>query len=116
MAITFGMSTSEFWEEDPTLMWAYQKSFYDKSKIEQQKTNFNCWLQGMYIFEAVSTSLYNCFGRKNGQSAMEYVKEPYDFTSTAEERKLKEIQENEARIRARNREIAEILKNKNKGG
>ena len=45
------MSAQEFWDEDPDLMWAYQKSYIDQKKIEKETMNFNSWLQGMYIYD-----------------------------------------------------------------
>ena len=112
MAITYGMSTTEFWEQEPDLLWAYHKSFLERMKVEQSTNNFNAWLQGMYIFDGVSKAIYNSFGRKSGQRILEYVPKPYEF-DTKEKDELERIQEMEERIRARNKEIAQIL-NKNK--
>lgn len=109
MAITFGMSTSDFWEEEPTMMWAYQKSYIDKKKIEAETSNFNAWLQGVYFFQAVSISLYNNLGR-NKSTIKTYPKEPYNLFKDPEELRKEEILETEAKIRERNREIAKLLK------
>ena len=87
MAITFGMSTREFWEEDPEYLWAYRKSYIDKMKIQQETDNFNAWLNGLYVFNAVSISLYNGFGKG---SAKAYISKPYDFSKTAEEQIVEE--------------------------
>ena len=37
MAITYGMSVKEFWEDNPDLFWAYRFSYYEKIKNEQEK-------------------------------------------------------------------------------
>ena len=87
MAITFGMSAREFWEEDPEYLWAYRKSHIDKMKIQQETDNFNAWLNGLYVFNAVSISLYNGFGKG---SAKAYISKPYDFSKTAEEQIVEE--------------------------
>ena len=34
MAITYGMSVKEFWEDSPDLFWAYRFSYY-KKKLEE---------------------------------------------------------------------------------
>lgn len=44
MALTYGMSVKEFWEDDPDLFWAYRFSYYIKQKEEQEKFNSNAWL------------------------------------------------------------------------
>ena len=78
MAITYGMSVKEFWEESPDLFWAYRFSYY-KNKIEEQEiSNHNAWLQGMYICEAIHVALCNCFGNKK----LEYSKKPYSSNNT----------------------------------
>ena len=87
MAILFGMSAREFWENDPELIWAYRKSYIDKMKLQQETDNFNAWLNGLYVFNAVSVSLYNGFGKGQAKS---YISIPYDFSKTAEEQIVEE--------------------------
>ena len=60
MAITYGMSVKEFWEDDPNLFWAYRFSYYNKMTDKQEIFNYNAWLQGAYIYEAVQGLLTNC--------------------------------------------------------
>lgn len=114
MALTFGMSAQEFWEEDPNFMWAYQKSYIDQKKIEKEMTNFNLWLQGMYIYDGFSKAIYNSFGRKEGMPVKEYPNQPYDLNKTKEDIEREQILETESKIKARNKEIAEIIKRQNK--
>lgn len=82
MAITFGMSTREFWEDSPELLWAYRKSYMEKMKLQQETDNFNAWLNGLYVFNAVSVSLHNGFGKGSAKS---YISKPYDFSKTSKE-------------------------------
>lgn len=64
----FGMSSEEFWEEEPQLYWAYrfsyekQQEFLNKKEIEQLK--LGCWLQGKTTEIAVSIALNNGFSKK----------------------------------------------------
>lgn len=81
------MSVKEFWEDDPELFWAYRFSYIQKLKQEQEITNTNMWLQGAYIYEAVSVALSNAFSK----SKHSYSKEPYDLYSTKED-KLNKLQ------------------------
>ena len=72
--LAIGMSSAEYWEGDPSLTRYFRKAY----KIKQDENNKNAWLQGVYIYDAVSTALYNALRGKNSQAA-EYAKQPYDF-------------------------------------
>lgn len=91
MAITYGMSVKEFWEDDPDLFWAYRFSYYNKVKEDQRNLNFQAWLQGAYFHEAVSVALANSFGKNKKAS---YTSKPYNLTKEDEEREFKEKQKN----------------------
>lgn len=73
------MSIKEFWDEAPELLWAYRKSYMDQFKVQTETNNYNAWLSGLYIYNAISISLYNSFGRKEGQPIQNYMEEPIDF-------------------------------------
>lgn len=109
------MSNKEFWEEEPELLWAYRKSYMDKIEINKEINNNNAWLTGLYVFDAINKSLYNSFGRKETQSAISYIEKPYDFNEkpkSKEEIEREEILKVEEQIKERNRQIKEMLKNK----
>lgn len=61
------MSTTEFWNEEPSLLWTYHSLYIQKEEIEKQKIDFNAWLQGYYVCKAIAT----CFSK--GQK---YPKKP----------------------------------------
>ena len=89
----------------------------DKIKLQNEFSNYNAWLNGLYVFDAVSKCLYNSLGRKETQSAVNYVEKPYDFNAKpkskeqiAKEERLKV----EEQIRERNKQIKEMLKKKEK--
>lgn len=106
------MAVKEFWNDEPELLWAYRKSYMDKMKINNELSNYNAWLQGAYIFEAVSKSLYNSFGRTENKPALNYSNSPYDFSKTREELEIEERLRMEEQIKLRNQQIKEILNNK----
>ena len=89
MAITYGMSVKEFWEDSPDLFWAYRFSFYQKIKREQEIANYNAWLQGGYICEAVCVAINNCLSKKK----IEYSKHPYGYQSKQKENTTKQKQD-----------------------
>ena len=117
LAIQFGMSTREFWNEEPELLWAYRKSYMDKFEIQKELSNYNAWLEGLYVFDAISKGLYNSFGRKEGQLIANYLEKPYDFNSkpkTQKEIELEKQLEVEEQIKKRNNQIKEMLNKKQK--
>ena len=108
MAITYGMSVKEFWEDNPDLFWAYRFSYFNKLKVEQEIFNNNAWLQGAYFHEAVSVALCNAFSK----SKVEYSKQPYGLNKT----ETKEQQSNAlvAKLKGRVSQVQSILKNDKK--
>ena len=86
----------------------------DKIKIKKELENQQAWLQGLYFFNAISVSLYNSFGRKEGQPAENYMESPIDFEhmKTKEEIEREQQLEMEARIKERNKQIQAMLNNK----
>ena len=90
--LAIGMSYAEYWEGDPKLTQYYRKAY----QIKQEEINNNAWLQGMYIYDAVSTALHNAlrgFG-KNKPPAKDYAKKPYEFKNKVktEAEKAREVQ------------------------
>lgn len=88
--------------------------YMDKIKIKKELENQQAWLQGLYFFNAISVSLYNNFGRKEGQPAENYMESPIDFEhiKTKEEIRREQQLEMEERIRERNRQIKAMLNKK----
>lgn len=88
--------------------------YMDKIKIKKELENQQAWLQGLYFFNAISVSLYNNFGRKEGQPAENYMESPIDFEhiKTTEEIRREQQLEMEERIRERNRQIKAMLNKK----
>ena len=86
------MSFAEYWEGDPKLTQYYRKAY----SIKQDEINNNAWLQGMYIYDAVSTALHNALRGmgKNKPPAKDYAKQPYEFKNKAktEAEKAKEVE------------------------
>lgn len=96
----FGMTSKEFWEDDPQLYWSYRISFMKKMELEQNQTleyiKYNSWLNGNMNCIANSVALSNAFskGKKN-----EYPE--YDKVFHKEETKSnKKLTENEVNIMA----------------
>jgi hypothetical protein len=87
--LAIGMSSAEYWEGDPSLARYFRKAY----KIKQDEINNNAWLQGLYIYDAVSTAVYNALRGKNSQ-AREYAKQPFNLENRekTEQEKAKEVE------------------------
>ena len=46
--------------------------------MQNELSNYNAWLNGLYVFNAVNTSIYNNFGRKETQQPLNYIEKPYE--------------------------------------
>ena len=86
--LAIGMSYAEYWEGDPALARYYRKAY----QIKQEEINNNAWLQGLYIYDAVSTAMHNALRDKKTR-IREYAKQPYDFKNRekTEAEKAKEV-------------------------
>lgn len=68
----FGMTSEQFWEDDPQLYWSYQIFYKKKMELEQLQTleyiKYSSWLNGNMNLTAHSLSLKNNFskGEKKG--------------------------------------------------
>lgn len=74
----FGMTSEQFWEDDPQLYWSYQIFYKKKMELEQQQMleyiKYNSWLNGNMNFTAHSLSLSNSFGKGEKKGFPEYEK------------------------------------------
>lgn len=70
----FGMSSTDFWEEDPQLYWAYRTFYLKKKEMEAEEMKYNAWLLGNMQNMAVSISLGNAFGKGEKQTFPDYEK------------------------------------------
>lgn len=84
------MTYEQYWYGDVWMVRAYRNA-----DIQRQKRHNNeSWLQGLYIWDAVSKAVSN-LSLKKGQQPLEYVKEPFDIFGDKEKRK-EETEEQEA--------------------
>jgi hypothetical protein len=111
MAIMFGMSTQEFWKEDPDLLWTYRKVYTDKFKVQREISNQTAWINGMYVYKALNVALYNSFKKKE-EALAEYPDKPYELDSgkTEEEIEQEKIKKDEDTIRNNLKKAMQLLK------
>ena len=96
--MSIGMTYEQFWYGTPFLAKMFEKAHLIKRKRE----NYMLWLQGVYIYDALNSSLSYALGSKNSKH-IDYPKKPYDvFEKTKEE---KELEKEEAKQKI----IAELM-------
>lgn len=115
LALHSGMSYKEFWEEDPEIFWAYRFFYFKKQELENEKINYTAWLNGLYVYSAVSVSLSNAFKSK-GSLGDNYLEQPINLFGAKKEDEEKIKRENkiaqELKIKNRALQIEKILNNK----
>lgn len=81
--LAMGMSSAEFWEQDPALVISYRKAHW--LKFEEQ--NKMAWLQGKYVYDALcaASPLFHDLA-KRGTTAAPYYEEPIKFYQSEKER------------------------------
>lgn len=80
----YGMSSEDFWENDPKLYWAYRTFYFKKLEENQQVIDFMCWLVGGYTFQALQVT-YGAMFDKDKTHVHEYPKLPNSFKKIMEE-------------------------------
>ena len=83
----FGMSSEDFWENDPKLYWAYRTFYLKNKEIEYEQMRYDAWLKGSMNYMAVSLSLNNAFNKQK-QNYPSYEDFCKDITKEKERQKL----------------------------
>ena len=94
-ALAMGIDYDLFWKLNPHKL----EPFLRAREIKMKRKNEEMWLQGMYIFNAVSVALANGF-RKKGAKVQNYLEEPIKLFEDSEyEKEQKAIREREKAIK-----------------
>ena len=72
----YGMSSKEFWEDDPKLYWAYRTFYFKELEYKEQENDYNCWLQGLYNYNALTQALIGAFGDDKSKANAHYLEKP----------------------------------------
>jgi len=100
--MSIGVSYDEFWHSSTERL----RYYYLAERQRIQRRNYELWLQGAYIYDAVGTVISNAFAKK-GSTAKKYAQKPYDILEpTNEEKELKAKQERERLVRTLNQYMA----------
>lgn len=89
-ALSIGISYNDFWGMNPHIIKIYIDAY--KTKLEEH--NFLMYLQGIYVRDALLSTVGNMFKGK-GTKDFEYPKEPYSLNSEETDNSNKELTEEE---------------------
>ena len=109
--MSIGMSYDEFWSGDVSMVKAYRKA----DELREKRRNFELWLQGSYIYEALcdASPLFRFTMKKGSIKPEPYIKEPYPITAAeVREREEREARKREERLKAAFTAFAERVRTK----
>lgn len=89
--MAIGMTYEQYWYGDPLMV----RAFYKAHKLRQQLVNEEAWLNGVYVYRALDSTVGNMF-RKKGAKPSEYPQKPIEINAeeeTEEEKKDREEKE-----------------------
>lgn len=107
--MSIGMPYDEFWNGDVSAVKAYRKA----NELRDKRRNFELWLQGSYIYEALcdASPLFRFSMKKGVVKPEPYVKEPYPITEAdVREREEREARKKEERLKAEFAAFAERIR------
>ena len=107
------MSYEQYWNGDTRLVWDYVKA----DKLRQDRENNQAWLQGMYVYNALTSALsVSELFRGKGRKPSQYPSKPYELFKRDKTEEEKEKEAQNERLRAIAHFDALIKKNKARRG
>lgn len=95
--LAIGMTPEQYWDGDASLVRGYRKAF----ELQQEISNQNAWLQGMYIYEALCCVAPIFRPLSKAKKPIEYRSQPYLLkTSVSAEREEKKKRESDAKAKS----------------
>ena len=87
--MSIGVEYDTFWRLTPRLL----RAFVDADRLRKREKEMQMYIEGRYVFDAVSLALANSF-RKKGTQPMNWLEEPYRMIPfTEEEEKMRQEEE-----------------------
>lgn len=91
--MSIGVSCEEYWHGDPTNLKHYAKA----NELKNEQRNWEMWLQGLYIHNAVGVVLKNAFARK-GATPEKYIEKPIRITPLTDAEKARNAERERQKI------------------
>ncbi len=99
--MSIGVSYDEFWYGDYCRLKYYESQYIAQRKIHNEEM----WMQGAYIYNAISVALSNAF-RGKGKTPDKYLEKPFEFFGKTEREKRLEEERTRQKIIANLNRIA----------
>lgn len=80
-ALSLGMSYDQYWHDDPKLI----NCFIEADEIRQRKKNYELWVQGFYVYQAIGSLIHLANPFSKERRAKPYLKEPIPLTQKEKE-------------------------------
>ncbi len=87
-ALSIGVDYDVFWRLNPRLLTA----FVDADRRRKRELELQMYVQGKYVYDAVSIALANGF-RKKGTQPVDWLEEPYRIIPFTEEEEAERAEE-----------------------
>jgi hypothetical protein len=84
--MSIGMSYEQYWDGESDIPKYVRKEY----KLRQEALNYEAWLKGLYVYDAVISAMSHMSDNKNNHK--NYAEKPYDFTPRKEEENVEEAQ------------------------
>lgn len=112
--MAMGMTYDEYWNGDPEMVTFFRKA----SELKRKDKNYELWLQGLYIYEALGNISPLFHDWIKDPKPIPYPKEPFPLTKEDKEnRELREAEEQDKKNQATIRAWAErVNRSKSKKG
>lgn len=87
--LAMGMTWDEYWNGDPEMVVAFRKAH----ELKRKQKNYDLWLQGMYIYEALAdvSPLFHAFVKD--PKPIPYSAQPYALDDEEAEKRKKNEEE-----------------------
>ena len=86
------MTASEYWDGDND----FPKQYREAEKLRQERINYEAWLHGLYVYDAIMSGLSHLNSKKSSQHT--YADKPYTFSSEKTEETEKKVAEAQAEV------------------
>lgn len=106
------MSRDEYWHGPARLVCDY----YDAYIMRRDEQNYFLWLNGAYMYAAISTAISNLNFDGKRHKPNEYLKEPFQIRPKTEEEKAAERRAAEMKIIKSLERFGEAWKERHKNG
>lgn len=95
--MSIGMTYDQYWYGDVRMVEAFREA----DRLRKEQMNYELWLQGLYVFDAVSCAVQNGNRTKQSDPISKYAEQPYEIFKKEPTKEEREAQEKAERLQAK---------------